>query len=207
LAKFPEPPPAAELARVPPDWKTLPRGTTLWRLYFRGGSHPTFWNTFRTYGPTSGRFDPQLPPPSAQSRAVLYAAERGPTCLAEVFQDTRVIDRAARDPWLAGFSLEQPLKLLDLAGSWPTRAGASMAISSGPRPRAQRWSRAIHEAYPDGWGIYYGSSMYGGSPCVALYERAEPALPPHPVFHRPLSDPALLPALKQVAREIGYGLV
>jgi hypothetical protein len=49
--------------------------------------------------------------------------------------------------------------------------------------------------------------MYGGSPCVALYERAEPVLPPHPVFHRPLSDPALLPALKQVAREIGYGLV
>lgn len=207
MAKFPEPPAAAELARISPERKILPRGATLWRLYFRGGRHPTFWNTFRAYGPTSGRFDPQVPPPSSQTRTVLYAAERGPTCLAEVFQDTRVIDRAARDPWLAAFSLEQSLDLLDLTGSWPTRAGASQAISSGPRPRAQRWSRAIYEAYPSCQGIYYRSSMDGGSPCMALYDRASAALPSSPVFHRPLTDPALLPALKGVARETGYGLV
>jgi hypothetical protein len=180
---------------------------TLWRLYFRGGRHPTFWNTFRAYVPTSGRFDPQVPPPSVQARMILYAAERGPTCLAEVFQDTRVIDRTARDPWLAAFSLDQPLDLLDLTGPWPTRAGASQAISSGPRPRAQRWSRAIYEAYPACRGICYRSSMYGGSPCVALYDRASAALPARPVFHRPLIDPALLTALKRVARETGYGLV
>jgi hypothetical protein len=117
-----------------------------------------------------------------------------------------MIDRIARDPWLVGFALRRPLNLLDLTGSWPTRAGASLAISSGPRPRAQRWSRAIYEAFPQGMGIYYGSSMDGGSSCAALFERAALALPAQPVFHRPLADPALLPALKQAAREMGYGL-
>jgi hypothetical protein len=42
---------------------------------------------------------------------------------------------------------------------------------------------------------------------VALYDRAGDALPSRPIFHRPLTDPALLPALKGVARETGYGLV
>jgi len=30
-----------------------------------------------------------------------------------------------------------------------------MAIGTGPRPRAQRWSRAIYDAYPDLDGLYY----------------------------------------------------
>jgi hypothetical protein len=195
------------MARVLPEWKVLPRGTTLWRLYFRSGAHPTFWNTFRAYGPTGSRFDHHSPPPSTQERAIFYAAEQGPTCLAEVFQDTRVIDRTAREPWLAGFALARPVTLLDLTGPWPTRAGTSTAVGSGPRSRAQRWSRVIYEAYPNGQGIYYGSSMYGGTRAVALYERAAKVLPPSPVFHRPLYDPALLSVLKHVAREIGYGLI
>lgn len=206
MSKFPEPPQAEDLAKTAPEWQELPEGTTLWRLYFRGGKHPTFWNLFRAFGPTSGRFDHQLPPPRTQERAVLYAAEQGPTCLAEVFQETRLIDRTARNPWLAGFMLRSPLVLLDLTGAWPTRAGASMAINSGPRPRAQRWSRAIYEAYPDAQGLFYASSMFGSSPAAALYERALPALPATPVFHRPLSDPALLTVLKRVARDLGYGL-
>jgi hypothetical protein len=32
-------------------------------------------------------------------------------------------------------------------------------------------------------------------------------MPNRPLFHRPLIDPALLPVLKQVALELGYGLV
>lgn len=136
-----------------------------------------------------------------------YSAEDGPTCLAEVFQDTRVIDRTAHDPWLAGFELEQPLSLLDLTGTWPTRAGASMALSSGARPRAQRWSRAIYDAYPRVQGLYYPSSMHGNRPAVALYERATSGLPSAPIFHRSLVDPALLPVLSRVANDIGYGLV
>lgn len=207
MTKLPEPPAAGLLARITPEWRVLPKKTVLWRLYYRGGGHPTFWNTFRCFGPTAGRFDHQVPPPRTQERCIFYTAELGPACIAEVFQDTRLIDRVAREPWLVGFALQVPVVLLDLTGSWPTRAGASMAIGSGPRPRAQRWSKTIYEAYPDGQGVYYASSMYRNSPSMALYERAAPALPPNPVFHRPLSDPALLPVLKRVARDIGYGLV
>jgi hypothetical protein len=207
LPKFPEPPPAAELAQIEPAWRVLSAGSLLWRIYFRGGGHPTFWNTPRAYGPTQGRFDHHVPPPRVQERSILYLAEEGAICFAEVFQDTRLIDRMARDPWLAGFILRHPLRLLDLTGVWPTRAGASMAINTGPRSRAQRWSRAIYEAYLEAFGVYYPSSMYRNRPCVALYERGETVLPKVPEFHRPLRDPALLPVIRRVAKEIGYGLV
>lgn len=207
MPKFPEPPDAGELSRVPLEERILVAGSILWRIYFRGGHHPSFWNTFRAYGPTRSRFDHHLAPPRAQERSILYGAAQGPTALAEVFQDTRLIDRAARDPWLVGFALLKPLRLLDLTGVWPTRAGASMVLGSGPRPRAQRWSRSIYQAYPEIAGLYYPSSMHANRPAVALYERAERALAPAPVFHRPLLDPALLPVLRHVALDIGYGLV
>jgi len=207
LAKFPEPPPAEVLAETVPEIRRLPAGETLWRLCFRGGRHPTFWNTLRAFGPTGARFDHQLPPPRPQERHVLYCAAEGPTCLAEVFQDTRVIDRAARDPWLAAFELLRPLTLLDLTGVWPTRAGASMALNTGPRARARRWAQAIYAAYPDVQGVCYPSSMHANRGAVALWERGAGAVPPLPVFHRPLLDPALLPVLSRVAHDLGYGLV
>lgn len=140
-------------------------------------------------------------------RRILYAAAEGPTCLTEVFQDSRIIDRAARDPWFVGFQIQQPVTLLDLTGVWPTRAGASMALNTGSRPRAQRWSRAIYEAYPAVQGLYYPSSMHSNRPSVALYERGASAMPPTPIFHRPLIDPDLLSVLVRVAKDIGYGLV
>ncbi len=82
-----------------------------------------------------------------------------------------------------------------------------MAMSSGPRPRAQQWSRVIYASYPELEGLCYASSMHANQPAVALYERAEDALPAVPTFHRPLADPALLEALKKVAKRLGYELV
>ena len=82
-----------------------------------------------------------------------------------------------------------------------------MALNTGPRSRAQRWSRVIYDAYPGASGVYHASSMYRNRPCAALYERGATALPRMPEFHRPLRDPALLPVIRQVARDIGYGLV
>ncbi len=69
MPKFPEPPPAAALAAIPPDIRALPEGTRLWRIYFQGGEHPTAWNAFRHFGPGSSRFDHQL--------AAVVAAEAG----------------------------------------------------------------------------------------------------------------------------------
>jgi hypothetical protein len=141
-----------------------------------------------------------------QDRRILYVAAQIRTCLAEVFQRRRHIDTSFGHPWLVGFALAAPLRLLDLTGAWPTRAGASMAINSGPRPRARRWSRAIYVAYPAAQGLYYASSMDGNAPAVALFERAAPALPAHPFFHRALADQLLQPALAGAAEELGYTL-
>ncbi len=207
MAKFPEPPPAADLAEIPAAVHILPRGTLLWRIYFQGGRHPTFWNRFRSWGPTHSRFDHHEPPAHDQDRSILYAAGEGPTCLAEVFQDTRVIQRTRANPWLAGFGLARDVTLLDLTGPWPTRVGASMALSTGPRPRSRRWSRRIHAAYPDVDGVLYPSSMAANRPSAALCERAEDALPAHPEINRRLDDPAFHFMLCNVASRLGYGLL
>ena len=162
--KFPPPPAGLTLE---PEIRILEPGSELWRIYFQGGSHPTPWRFFRSFGPTVGRFDHQLAPDSG--RRILYAAGEIVTCLAEVFQETHIIDREARSPWLVAFRMTRPIVLLDLSGTWPTQAGASMAISSGPRPRAQEWSRVIYDSYPQVEGLYYASSMHANLPAAALY--------------------------------------
>ena len=207
MAKFPEPPAVADLAAVPPARRVLPAGTRCWRIYFQGGPHPGSWDTFRAYGPTSARFDHHLPPPRVQARRVLYVATRPLTCFAEVFQDTRTIDRQRHAPWLVAFELVQPVPLLDLTGRWPTQAGASMAINSGPRPRARRWSQAIYAAYPHLEGLHYASSMNANEPAIVLYERAAHVMPGRPVFHRALADAALSAVVARAAARLDYAMV
>lgn len=189
---------------------TLPARTVLSRIYSAGGAHPATWNGFRFFGPTHARFDHHDDPPRVQAKGISYAAHGASaalTCIAEVFQATRVIDRARSAPWLVCFDIQRDLVLLDLTGLWPTRAGASMAINSGQRPRARQWSRAIYAAYPTIDGLLYASSMHANRPAVALYERARDALPAAPVFNRALADPALLPRLTHAAAQLGYRLV
>ncbi len=207
MPKFPEPPAAKELAVVRPEWVTLEEGTPLWRVYMRGGAHPSSWDTLRDYGPLSGRFDHHLPPRKKQKRAIMYAAEHGPTCLAEVYQDSRLIDSNSRVPWIAGFYLCAPLTLLDVSGVWSTRSGCSTALSSGPRPRAQRWSQVIYEAYPSGQGIYYSSSMNGGKPAFAVLERGRACIPDVPFCNRALSDPSVKPMVLAAATSFGYAVL
>ena len=207
MAKFPEPPTAADLQVLGATHYSLLAGTLIWRVYFRGGPHPTNWNDFRSYGPTDSRFDHHIPPRRPQSRAILYAAKFGPTCLAEVFQATRTIDRIDRDPWLVGVRVTRDVKLLDLTGAWVTKLGASTAIHSGSRARARRWSSALYSAFPDIEGIAYCSSMDANRDAFAFYERATAFLPAAPDFHRALSDPAILPRLDAAALRFGYVLV
>ena len=213
MAKFPEPPDADALADIPPVTRTLPAGTTLVRIFFAGGAHPTDWNGFRHFGPTASRFDHHLPGPkgeadgSVQERGILYAAlgrQAFPTALAEVFQTARTIDRRARDPAVVFFRTSVPLVLLDLGSAFATRIGASMAINTGPRSRARRWARRLHEAYPEAHGIHYPSSMHANEPAVALFEHAVGALPAAPELLRPLADPRLTRIVRETATTIGY---
>lgn len=207
MPKFPEPPPVTHLATISPELRTLPAGSPLWRIYFRAGRHPTAWNSFRSYGPVAtARFDHHTSPAHEQERAILYAALDGATCVAEVFQETRTIERALYEPWLVGFELDHDLMLLDLMGSFSTAVGASTAMFSGPRRRAQRWSQAFYEAYPEAQGLLYPSSMYGNSPALALYERAQGYMRSQPFWHHALDTPALLGDLQRMARSMGYAL-
>ena len=213
MPKLPRNPSLDQLKGLAPDIYTLKSGLTLWRIYFRGGPHPTSWADFRSFGPLDGRFDHHLPDeqgePTSQTRGILYGAEEGATCFAEVFQRTRVIDRFRREPWLLAFELATPLKLLDLTGSFATRAGASMALMTGPRAVARRWAQAFYDAYPDVQGVYYPSSMYANAPAIALNERAatKGAMPGLPSFHRALADNAVHTVIRNDARKIGYKVV
>ena len=203
MPKFPEPP--ADLAAIPPATRILPTGLELWHLYFQGGAHPRSWYGFRSYGPVaSARFDHHIGPPHDQERAIFYGGSLGNLCVAEVFQQERVIDRRKDEPWLVGFTLTRDVTVLDLCGTWPTRAGASMAISSGQRARARRWSAAIYAAYPHIEGLWYPSSMYGNEPAVAFYERARAAVGGTLFFHLPLSARGLVRPLYRLAKEISY---
>lgn len=207
MPKFPEPPPPHQLATIPAATALWTTSTLVWRVYFQGGPFPSRWDELRTFGPTGSRFDHHLPPPSVQDRGILYAAKHGPTCIAEVFQDTRTIDRRSRTPWLVGFRLARDVTLLDLTGAWPTMAGASTAIHSGPRARARRWSQAIYAVYPHVEGILYCSSMDASRPALALFERARPALPRSPEFHRSLDDVLMRSVVDAAAQRFAYAVV
>ncbi|MBE3637570.1 hypothetical protein [Mangrovicoccus algicola] len=216
MAKLPDPPAAQTLAALGADLHRWPAGAAMGRIYFRGGDHPADWNAFRHWGPGGSRFDHHLGGPDGegcvQPRGILYAAGAAApgalaVCAAEVFQATRLIRRRDRAPWFAVFAPARELQLLDLTGLWPTRAGASMAIATGPKARARGWSRAIYRAFPRIDGLIYGSSMAGNAPVVALYERAADALGPDPAFNRALEDDALFPSLSTAAARIGYALI
>ncbi|MDQ6602168.1 MAG: RES family NAD+ phosphorylase [Chloroflexota bacterium] len=207
MATFVGPPPIDDMRRAGTDshLRTLPAGTELWRVYFRGGAHPTTWNTFRTFGPiVSARFDHHEPPPHEQRRAILYAAIAGPICLAEVFQETRVIDRSRNAPWLVSFRITGQINALDLTGLWPTLAGGSQEINNGDRHDARRWSRAIYTAFPQVDGLWYRSKMHGGMPCLALFERAGRVMAALPSFHAALASPDMFDVVKDTANQIGY---
>lgn len=191
---------------VDPVFKTCARGTRFVRVYCRSGKYPCAWDEFRHFGTTKSRFDHHTDPPRSQSRAILYAAA-GPeaisTVLAEVFQETRLIDRKRNDPWVVIFDVTKPVALLDTTGHWPVRAGGNMSINSGRRDRSRAWSRAIYEAYATVEGLWYPSSITNQS-CVALYERARPAMPPRPVLNEPLNSPKLLRGLLECAATLNY---
>jgi hypothetical protein len=126
--------------------------------------------------------------------------------VAEAFQDARVIDRVRDAPWLVCFELELDTVLLDLRGAWPTRSGASQAIASGRRDRAQAWSREIYASYRGIVGLLYRSAMAGDTTNIALYERTLGNLPVYPILNLPLSHPGLMSALNRGAAKFGYGI-
>lgn len=209
MAKLGKPPAAGTLRLLEPPWAWLrAKEDRLARIYHASGAFPVAWSQFRRWGPArNARFDHHLPDaagmPHEQSRAILYCAPQAMTCIAEVFQDTRVVNRADDDPCLCVFAPVRDLKLLDLTGEFATRMGASLAIHSGPRGRARQWACALHDAF-DHDGLLYLSSMHPGATAIALNERAADALPAAPLANRPLADPLFTDVIDALTHRLGY---
>jgi hypothetical protein len=212
------PPGADELGAMAPDIRRLRATSNLMRIWFAGAPYPSGFAHFRTFGPTASRFDHHLPGPDGSprdgTRSILYAIEVAAArdggreaftaTVGEAFQQQRIVDMVTDDPRLALFQATRELRLLDLTGFWATRIGASN-ISSGPREVARRWSQALHQAFPQADGLLYRSSMSGGR-ClaVALYERAEDAMPANPRLDLPLGHSMLRGPVEAAAGLLGY---
>lgn len=202
MAKLPQPDPG-HLASTTPEYAEI--GDVLWRLHSPHDlEHPMRWDELRTFGPLlTARFDPWLPPPKERAPdGVAYFGTDVPTCLAEVFQDTRHVNTGRRGLQLTAFVPARPLRLLDLRGSWPIKVGASHLINSGPRRRCRVWAHALREAYADADGLAY--TGMAGRDCATLWARG--AFPDAPDFSRPLSDPALASRVADACSQIGYAL-
>lgn len=203
-------------------FRTLRRGDVyeldvpvrLARIYPTTGAHPVHWEQFRTVGPLAGgRFDHHV---ASADRGIWYGAtNRTATgrnanallgAVAETYADTFTIDRTVNGRHLVLCAPARPLRLLRLDSGWLSAAHGNGAIFTGPRPRAQEWSRAIYDHYPNLDGLYYLASNHPASGCVALYERAQDALIT-PLLLRPLTAPGLSRYLEQVADELGWPLV
>ena len=219
MAKLPTAPDRARLKALKPALASLPAGQPLARVYFRAGKHPVRWSDLRYFGPVgSGRFDHHEPAADGsgrlQDRGILYCALANDTslvgldvCLSEVFQATRTISLTIDSPAWAVFAPTADITLLDLRGKWPTRAGASQALATGPKSSARRWASAIHEIHPGIQGLIYRSSMTGGRDAVALNERVVDALPSTPTIHYDLADRKVDRILRKAAGSIGYCVV
>jgi hypothetical protein len=127
------------------------------------------------------------------------------TVIAEVFQQTRLIDRGRGEPWVAAFRLAEEISLLRTDRLWPVQAGGNLAINSGSREKARAWSRVVYDSYPTLSGIWYPSSLTN-QPCAALYDRAGFAIPPSPLFNEALNSARLLPGLTKIAAELRFAL-
>jgi hypothetical protein len=212
-ARLPRPPTVVELQAIgirDDEYRLLARGELWWRTYRTTGSHVLAWNAFREHGPHL-RFDPH--PPPAQQHAgigVWYGASSPTSALAEAFQTDRTIDRFRGNPYLTGVRFIREVRLLDLAfnstGAWPTRAGGTFAMSTGPHSITQRWARRIARAFPHLDGLRY-NSRFAGEPCVALFVPAASAMPTRPALSLPLSHPGLALRIAGAAHRMGYLVV
>ena len=213
MERLPDPPLATQLRVIgirDDEYRTVAIDEVWWRVHRTAGRYVLPWNALREHGPHL-RFDPHpLPAGMHTGVGVWYGASHPTAALGEEFQSTRTINRLRGDPYLTGIRFTRDLRLLDLAadsvGAWPTRAGGTFALSTGPHAITQRWARQITEAFPGLDGVRY-NSRFAGQPCIALFMPAAGAMPARPVLSLPLSHPGMAHRVGAAARRLGYALI
>lgn len=208
MPKLPARPPATPaLLDSDPTWHTPPPDVVLWRIHSTRGRHPQPWNGLRHFGPVAScRFDPHPSPAGMHPVGVAYTTLDVPTALAEVFQSSRRVNRHRNGAHLTAFQPARPLRLLDLTGEWPLRAGASHALNTGRRDACRAWARAFVDTWPDLDGLLHTSSMTGRA-CLTLFTAAADRFPPAPLFSEPLNHPGLGLSLATACDHIRYRLL
>lgn len=203
-AKVPRNPPA-KLRHRPQDLLHVEQ--PLWRIHRTQGDHLIPWNGFRTFGPTTARYDPHPEPRGEHpGHGVSYTATDLKTAAAEVFQTSRRIDTITDAPYATSWTPTRMLQLLDLTSDWALLNGAAHSLAHASRPTCRAWSRAIHHTWPHLDGLWAPSTMTG-QPMVVLYEPAAPAMPTHPAFSEPLAAAVTWSVMARISADIGYTII
>lgn len=197
------PPPDAR-RRIRPIQHALPTGTDLFRIYDPGAPHgPRDGKTFRWRGPYA-RFDHHRGTGRRERRGIWYGGLALSCAIVEAF-DIGFVDPGTKR--LARGRTRRGLLVLDLRGRGAMRAGTVAAISAGDHAISQTWSRYFWEhpeTYGEVDGLFY-LSAHNGEPAIALYERGRDALEVPRGHDAPLTDPAVLAAVRRAA--LDHGLV
>lgn len=207
LPKVPRTPPRRPLTAQPDEFVNW--GDPLVRVLRTTGDHVVPWNRLRTFGPLPGcRWDPQPDGPAAEHapEGVGYQAADLMTCVAEVFQASRLVDTLTGSPHAVFWTPVRPLRLLDLTGTWALRSGAATALGAAPKSTTRAWVRAIRADLPEVDGLLASSTMTGGA-TVTLFTPATDAFPEAPDSTVPLAGALGLALLAPMVRRIGYGVI
>jgi hypothetical protein len=197
------PPPDAR-RRLRPTHHVLPVGTDLFRIYDPDAPHgPLDRKAFRWCGPFA-RFDHHRGTGGRERRGIWYAGLTLSCAVVEAF-DIGIVEAGTKR--LARLRTTRELLLLDLRGRAAMRAGTVAAISAGDHSLSQPWSRYFWE-HPEIYGAIDGlfyPSAHNGELAIALYERGRDGIEVPPGHDAPLTDPAVLAAVRRVA--LDHGLV
>jgi len=197
------PPPDAR-RRISPTHRTLVAGTDLFRIYDAAAPHgPRNGKAFRWHGPFA-RFDHHRGTGSRERRGIWYAGLALSCAVVEAF-DIGIVEPGTKR--LARARATRDLLLLDLRGRAAMRAGTVAAISAGDHSLSRAWSRYFWE-HPEIYGrldgLFYASA-HNGELAVALYERSRDGVDVPAGHDAPLTDPAVLAAIRRIA--LDHGLV
>ncbi len=197
------PPPDAH-RRINPSHHALPAGTDLFRIYDPDAPHGSRdGKAFRWHGPYA-RFDHHRGTGRRERRGIWYGGLTLSCAVVEAF-DIGFVDPGSKR--LARARTTRNMRLLDLRGRAAMRAGTVAAISAGNHVLSQPWSRYFWEhpeIYGELDGLFY-LSAHNGQRAVAVYERARDGLEVPRGRDAPLTDPAVLAAVRRVA--LDHGLI
>ena len=216
------PPPGQLPDRRPADDLTVPAGSRVVRIHAHAGRYWQPWWEFRRAAiPNPGRFDAFDAPDvdgvsyfaiagSDEERARVAVGETSAvaTCLAEVVQEKRVLDRLDERSLLIA-CLTRPLTLLDVSSDWVTGARAGTHVATAPKQRTSQWEASIAHRWPDLHGITWISAVRPPGRALVLWSpRASDELAAaEPQLHRALDDPYISPVLAWAADATGATLV